>query len=163
MSVQSVMTKSHYPVLLIIMTKNIKQIRLCLTQPGRKILAFYKYPIYFLYASFIMKDLKQNKELFSIIESTCAEKINVVRMNTFLSEFIYLFFYFLLKAFLKYMQVFAANNLCHTLSFWCNAFKYKSIIVIVWFFFVFYSILKYGKISFGQSCISNLIFVLYIT
>lgn len=97
MSVQSVMTKSHYPVLLIIMTKNIKQIRLCLTQPGRKILAFYKYPIYFLYASFIMKDLKQNKELFSIIESTCAEKINVVRMNTFLSEFIYLFFTFYSK------------------------------------------------------------------
>lgn len=60
------------------------------------------------------------------------------------------------------MQIVAANNLCHTLSFWYNVFKYKSIIVIVWFFFLFYSILKYVKISFGQSCISNLIFVLYI-
>lgn len=162
MNMQSVMTNSHYAALLILVTKIIKQIRLSLIWPNRKIMAFYKYPIYFLYSSFITKDLKQNKELFSIIKSPCGEKINLVRMNTFL-ELLLLLLYFLPKAFLKYMQIFAANNLCHILPTWRNAFKYKSIIVIVWFFFPFYNILNYVKISFGQSCISNLIFALYIT
>lgn len=43
----------------------IRQIMLFLIQPDKKIMVSYKWPMYiFLYASFFIKDLKQNKELF---------------------------------------------------------------------------------------------------
>lgn len=84
---QSDMTNLSYTVLLIIKTKIMRQIRLSLIQSDRIIMASFDYPIYFLYASFIIKDFKGIKELFSIIESACGIKINPLKMKTFLELF----------------------------------------------------------------------------
>lgn len=67
-----VMTTSYNAALLKIMTKIIKQIKLFLIQPDRNIMAFYNLYISFMKAFFI-KELKQNKELFSIRESARGE------------------------------------------------------------------------------------------
>ena len=50
---QSDMTKKSYTTLFVIMAKLLD--KLDLIQPDRIIMTFYKYSIYFIYASFIIK------------------------------------------------------------------------------------------------------------
>ena len=74
------------------------------------------------------KELKQNKEL-SLIVKKLMWRTNKPHEDKYLLRII--LYTILPKTFLKNMQIVILNNLCHIISFCCNAFKYKSIIDIV--------------------------------
>ena len=133
------MINFNYTALLIIMAKMIRQIRLPLIQPDKIIVASCKQPICFPCARFTTKDLKQNKEPFLTIESTCEEKLRAVRRNTFFLE---LFYILSTQSIPQRHANTSVDNLCHILSFCAMNFNIKASQILS----AFASFLLYPKI-----------------